>query len=68
MSDFTGFGMQDHFRAIVAEREREIAASSWRRKWKKLHAGDAEPQCCSADENSRHSEQVVPRQALTPNT
>ena len=25
MSDFTGFGMQDHFQAIIAEREREIA-------------------------------------------
>ena len=26
MSDFTGFGMQDQFRAIVAERERKSQA------------------------------------------
>ena len=65
MSDFTGFGMQDQFRAIVAARA-EIAGASWRRKWKELRATDAEQQCCSADERSLDTQHVIPQQALTP--
>lgn len=65
MSDFTGFGMQDQFAAIIAEREREIARGSWRNKWKRLKASDAELQCCTTDEHEQRNH-AVQRGALTP--
>lgn len=30
--DFTGFTIEDHYRAVVQERERLIKNSAWRRK------------------------------------
>jgi hypothetical protein len=68
MSDFTGLSMHDQYRAIVSEREREIASSLWRRKWKELHATDASPQCCSTDGDVRAQQGPVGQRALSPNS
>ena len=67
MSDFTGLGMQDHFKAIVAERERQIAGGAWRRRWKELHEPDADPQCCSTADEPHREHAPAPSRALGAN-
>jgi hypothetical protein len=51
MSDFTAFIIQDQYRAIVAEREREITLSEHRRSWKNL-LSSARPSCCAVADAS----------------
>ena len=47
--DFIGFTMADHYRAVAAERERQVAASRWRRKLDEARRENAVA-CCAAYE------------------
>jgi hypothetical protein len=49
MSDFTGFTLNDTYRAIAAEREREIARNRWRHEHRRLTASDAAASCCALE-------------------
>ena len=48
MSDFTAFIIQDQYRAIAEERDRQITLSQHRRNWKDL-LSSARPPCCAVD-------------------
>jgi len=65
MSDFTGL-TQDHYNAIAAERERDIARNARRREWKKITARNAPPPCCAADRETQRAAAPKPRPSPTP--
>jgi hypothetical protein len=47
--DFTTFTMQDHFHAVVRERERQIENGAWRRKFEAARRENTAA-CCSVYE------------------
>ena len=63
MSDFTAFNLQDHYRAVVDQREREIASASWRRAWMKRGEGAKQ----SRSETAATRERGVQAPAMRPN-
>jgi hypothetical protein len=56
--DFTAFTMQDHYRAVVEERERQIVRSGWLRE---LHEAGRRntASCCAAEERDGHRPEVM---------
>ena len=52
--DFTAFTMQDQYRAILQERERELSRGSWRRQLKQARRGNAAA-CCGAYDHAERA-------------
>lgn len=55
--DFTGFTIQEHYRAVVQERERLIKDSSWRRKFAEARNENTAARCDAYAANGRQREQ-----------
>ena len=62
--DFTTFTMQDHFKAVVRERERQIENGAWRRKFEEVRRENTAA-CCSVYESATPSRSSpTPRPAV----
>lgn len=58
--DFTTFTMQDHFQAVVQERERQIEGTAWRRKFEEARRDNAAA-CCSTFDTATQSRRALAR-------
>ena len=64
--DFTGFNMQDHYQAVVQERERQITEGRWRRRLGEARRTN-EASCCATDAGA-HDTRGIPAARAMPGT